>query len=45
MPLDVERGLKAGFFRYITKPIKVNEIMEALNVALEFAGKISDNNK
>jgi CheY-like chemotaxis protein len=45
MPLDVERGLKAGFFRYITKPIKVNEIMEALNVALEFAEKISDNNK
>ena len=38
MPLDVERGLKAGFFRYITKPIKVNEFMEALDVALEFAG-------
>jgi PAS domain S-box-containing protein len=37
MPLDVERGLKAGFFRYITKPIKVNELMEALDVALEFA--------
>jgi len=39
MPLDVERGLKAGFFRYITKPIKVNEFMEALDVALEFAGQ------
>ena len=39
MPLDVERGLKAGFFRYITKPIKVNELMDALNVALEFAGE------
>ena len=38
MPLDVDRGLKAGFFRYITKPIKVNEFMEALDVALEFAG-------
>jgi CheY-like chemotaxis protein len=37
MPLDVERGLKAGFFRYITKPIKVTEFMEALDVALEFA--------
>jgi len=37
MPLDVQRGLKAGFFRYITKPIKVNEFMEALDVALEFA--------
>jgi CheY-like chemotaxis protein len=41
MPLDVERGLKAGFFRYITKPIKVNELMEALDVALEFTGKKS----
>jgi signal transduction histidine kinase/CheY-like chemotaxis protein len=39
MPLDIERGLKAGFFRYITKPIKVNEFMEALDVALEFAGQ------
>ncbi len=41
MPLDVARGLKAGFFRYITKPIKVTELMEALNLALEFAGKES----
>jgi PAS domain S-box-containing protein len=39
MPLDVERGLKAGFFSYITKPIKVNEFMEALDAALEFAGQ------
>ena len=41
MPLDVERGLKAGFFRYITKPIKVNEFMEAMDVALEYAGQRS----
>jgi PAS domain S-box-containing protein len=39
MSLDIERGLKAGFFRYLTKPIKVNEFMEALDVALEFAGQ------
>ncbi len=38
MPIDIERGLKAGFFRYLTKPITVNEFMEALDVALEFAG-------
>jgi CheY-like chemotaxis protein len=37
MPVDIRRGLNAGFFRYITKPIMVNELMEALNVALEFA--------
>jgi len=36
MPLDVERGLKAGFFRYITKPIKIAEFMDAVNLALEF---------
>jgi len=34
MPQDVERGLKAGFFRYITKPIKVSEFMEAMEMAL-----------
>jgi PAS domain S-box-containing protein len=39
MPLDVERGTKAGFFSYITKPIRVNELMGALDVVLEFAGK------
>ena len=42
MPLDVERGLKAGFFRYLTKPIKVTEFMEAMVVALEFAGQTVD---
>jgi CheY-like chemotaxis protein len=39
MPLNIEKGIKAGFFRYITKPIKVDEFMEALDVALEFADK------
>jgi PAS domain S-box-containing protein len=39
MSPDVERGMKAGFFRYITKPIKVNEFMEAMDVALEFSGQ------
>ena len=37
MPRDIERGLEAGFFRYLTKPIKVNEFMETLDVALNFA--------
>ena len=35
MPLDVERGLKAGFFRYLTKPIRVAEFMDAVNQAIE----------
>lgn len=37
IPRDIEQGLEAGFFRYLTKPIKVNEFNETLNVALEFA--------
>jgi PAS domain S-box-containing protein len=37
MPRDIERGLEAGFFRYLTKPIKVNEFMQTLDVTLEFA--------
>jgi CheY-like chemotaxis protein len=39
MPLHVERGLKAGFFRYITKPIKIDEFMDALDAALVVAGQ------
>ena len=35
MPRDIEKGLEAGFLRYITKPIKVAEFMAALNMALE----------
>jgi len=38
MPRDVEKGLEAGFFCYLTKPIKVNEFMRALDDALELAG-------
>lgn len=37
IPRDIEKGLEAGFFRYLTKPIKVNEFMETLDVALKFA--------
>jgi PAS domain S-box-containing protein len=39
MPRDIVKGLEAGFFRYITKPIKVKEFMDTLNVALEYAEK------
>jgi CheY-like chemotaxis protein len=37
MPRDIEKGLDAGFFRYLTKPIKVNEFMDTLNAALTFS--------
>ena len=34
---DVKRGLDLGFFRYLTKPIDVNEFMSALDLALDHA--------
>jgi len=34
---DIEKGLAAGFFRYLTKPIKINEFISALDDALEFS--------
>ena len=37
MQRDIAKGLDAGFFRYLTKPIKVNEFMKTLDVALRFA--------
>jgi CheY-like chemotaxis protein len=37
MPRDIEKGLKAGFFRYLTKPIKVREFMDTLDAVLKEA--------
>jgi CheY-like chemotaxis protein len=37
MPRDIEKGLQAGFFRYLTKPVKISEFMHTLDAALEFA--------
>jgi PAS domain S-box-containing protein len=39
MPRDIAKGLEAGFFRYLTKPIKIMEFMDTLHVTLEFAAK------
>jgi PAS domain S-box-containing protein len=36
-PRDIEVAMKAGFFNYLTKPIKINEFMEALDAALQFS--------
>jgi len=33
MPLNIESGLQAGFFLYLTKPIKISEFIDALDVA------------
>lgn len=37
MPRDIAKGLEAGFFRYLTKPIKVNEFMDTLDLTLKYA--------
>ena len=37
MPRDVEKGMQAGFFQYLTKPIKINEFMDTLETAMKFA--------
>ena len=37
VPSDIEKGLKAGFFRYLTKPIKVNQFMETLDMVLKYS--------
>jgi CheY-like chemotaxis protein len=37
IPRDIEIGLKAGFFRYLTKPIKVNEFMDDIDAVLKHA--------
>jgi len=38
-PRQIEEGLEAGFFRYLTKPFKVNELMDAIDVALRYAAE------
>ncbi len=37
MPGDVNAGLRSGFFRYITKPINIDELNEAIDSALKQA--------
>jgi PAS domain S-box-containing protein len=37
VPHDIELGLEAGFFRYLTKPIKVNEFMATIDMTLKHA--------
>jgi CheY-like chemotaxis protein len=38
MTRDVRAAMEAGFFRYITKPIKIEELIDAINGALALNG-------
>lgn len=35
MPRDIRKGMEAGFFGYLTKPIRLNEFIAAVTLALE----------
>jgi len=37
MPRDVAKGMALGFFRYLTKPINIDEFFETLDSAFRFA--------
>ena len=37
-PQNIEFGMKVGFFRYVTKPFSVNELMETVDLALAHSG-------
>jgi PAS domain S-box-containing protein len=37
MPRDVEIGLRAGFFRYLTKPIQIQPFNDAVDAALQIS--------
>jgi CheY-like chemotaxis protein len=37
IPRDIARGIEAGFFRYLTKPLRIDDFMDTLDVALAHA--------
>ena len=37
MPRDIEKGMLAGFFHYLTKPIRLTEFLQTLERALDLA--------
>jgi PAS domain S-box-containing protein len=39
VPGNIAESLGAGFFRYLTKPIKIKDLIDTLDAALEFADK------
>ena len=40
MPHEIQSGMQAGFFRYVTKPIRLKEFFETLDEALLFSQKL-----
>jgi len=42
MPRDIEKGVAAGFFRYLVKPINIDEFTEAINSTLAYIAERTD---
>jgi len=42
IPRDIRKGLEAGFFRYLTKPINVNEFIKTMDETLKFSKAEAD---
>ncbi|WP_229417390.1 ATP-binding protein [Massilia sp. Root418] len=42
MPRDIEKGVAAGFFRYLIKPINIDEFTEAINSTLAHIAERGD---
>lgn len=42
MAADIHKGMRAGFFKYLTKPIKLDELMETLESAIYYAKHMTE---
>lgn len=45
MQHDITKAMESGFFRYLTKPFKVNEFMDTLDVALKLSETAENSSK
>jgi signal transduction histidine kinase/CheY-like chemotaxis protein len=45
MPHDITKAMESGFFRNLTKPIKVNEFMDTLDVAFKLSETAENSSK
>ena len=45
MPRDIEKGLESGFYRYLTKPINIEEFNEAIDSTLAMVDGLRDEPK
>jgi PAS domain S-box-containing protein len=43
MPQDIKSYLDAGFFRYLAKPLNIQEFLNTLDLALEFSNSVRKN--